>query len=417
MGIEPADLQRAQLKAAAGQVRFAVANSPFYKGLLGASFDVGLPESVHEFGGAIPSITKDKIVALQQADPPYGGMLAIDERTIERYYVYPTGQVLAWSHRDQATHLDQYAGGLHTAGIRDDDRVDITFQYSWVAAGTIWDAAVRHLGAAVVPGGAGDSPRHATSLRLLRATGLIGFGSFLERIAESAVELGIDPARDLSVCKLIIVGEWHALEAKDKLSAIFGGATVREAYGTGETGLVAAECPSDRAAMHVHPDFLIEVRDPETGDLVEKGMGGELYITPLRLEAQPLLRYRTGDIVEFARWEQCACGRSTPRIGRVVGRMGQYLRVKGMFLNRGMVASVLAQVDSRLGTFHLTVDRPQGQDRLHLRVGRVPGVDSDLEERISRAMKQRASMTVEVTVGPIESIPAGDSWFTDERGL
>jgi hypothetical protein len=88
-----------------------------------------------------------------------------------------------------------------------------------------------------------------------------------------------------------------------------------------------------------------------------------------------------------------------------------------MFLNRGMVASVLAQVDSRLGMFHLTVDRPQGQDRLHLRVGRVPGVDSDLEERISRAMKQRASMTVEVTVGPIESIPAGDSWFTDERGL
>jgi phenylacetate-CoA ligase len=398
-------------------VRYAFGNSPYYGNLLGSNFDVGTPESVDDFAAVIPSITKDRIVALQQGDPPFGGMLAVDEKEIERYYAYPTGQVLAWSHRDQATHLNQYAAGLFTAGIRDDDRVDITFQYAWVAAGTIWDAAVRHLGAAVVPGGAGDSPRHAAGLRLIRATCLIGFGSFLERIAESAVELGIDPARDLDVRKLIIVGEWHALEAKDKLSARFGGATVREAYGTGETGLVATECPEDRTAMHVHPDFLIEVRDPVTQELVDEGMGGELYVTPLRLEAQPVLRYRTGDITEFVRSSPCVCGRSTPRIGRIVGRMGQYLRVKGMFLNRGMIAAVLDQIDGRLGTFHLTVDRPHGQDRLRLRVGGVSVSDSgELAEQISRAMKQRASVAVEVSIDPVESIPAGDSWFTDVRG-
>lgn len=413
--LAPEALRSAQVAAAGAQSAYAAKNSPYYRELLQASTSDLDFASISDFATTVPWVNKDMVIARQRDEPPYGGWLAVPEGDIVRHYVYPTGQVLAWSRDDLDMLLDQYADGLRVGGVTREDKVDITFQYAWVAAGTIWDAAAQHLGAAVAPGGAGESDRHAVNLRLLQSTCMIGFASFLQRIGEAALEQGIDPAKDLAIRKLVIVGEQHGSDAKARLAAQFGGATVREAYGTVETGLVAVECEADPDAMHVHEDFLIETRDPLTGDEVESGAGGELFITPLRLRAMPVLRYRTGDVSEFVRFDRCACGRATPRMGRIVGRVGQYLRVKGVFLNRTLFETVLQEAGHGYGPFHLEVDRPQGLDRLRLSVEAPPETSEETRLQMVKRLKQRGSVAVDVIHCAPGTIAADAPWFTDRR--
>lgn len=411
------ELLARQLAALQRQATYAAGSSPYYRELL-ADVDLSTPfADLDDLAARVPPIVKDTIVARQRAEPPYGGMLAAPEEAIARHYVYPNGQVLAWTGRDQRWFEEMYATGLYTAGVRPEDRVDLTFQFGWVTAGTIWDAGVRRLGAAAAPGGAGDSARHAANMRLLRTTCIVGFPTFLERIGHAASEQGIDPARELSVRKLVIVGEWHGDDTKERLSSLYGGASVREAYGTGEAGLVAAECEADPEAMHVHPDVLVEVRDERTGELVGPGEGGELYLTPLAVEGIPVLRYRTGDLTGRLELGPCECGRRTPRIGRIVGRVGQMLRVKGLFLSKALVEAALTDVDERLAksAFQMVVDRPRGQDRLRLLVENPGEVAADACPRVVARLQERASLTAEVELVAPGELGEVELWYADQR--
>jgi phenylacetate-CoA ligase len=413
--MSPQVLHQRQLAAFTDLVRTAAGSSSFYGDLLDRS-DLERPfDDLVDVAERIPALRKDDIMRLQRADPPYGGLLAVPEERIVRHYVYPAGQVLAWTAGDQRSFEEQFAMGLFASGLRSDDRVNLTFQFGWVAAGTIWDAACRHLGAATSPGGAGESARQALNMRLLRTTAIIGFATFIERIAEAAEEQGIDPASDLDLRTILIVGEWHGSDAKTSLAERFGGAAVREAYGTGEAGLVAAECEADAAAMHVHPDVMLEVRDEHTGDLVQDGSGGELYLTRLGIEGMPFLRYRTGDLTEFVRADPCACGRTTARIGRIVGRAGELLRVKGVFLSEQLIRSVLDDVDRRLGRFVMTVDRPSGQDHLLLQVEGAGRVPDGTAAQAARRLQERGAVAVEVVLTTAEELPRSEKWFIDAR--
>lgn len=407
--------RRRQLEMADRLVQRASQLSSFYSqrlsALRGENARLG---SVSEFAQAVEFTSKEQIIVAQKLEPPYGGLLTVPEDDLVRHYVYPAGQVIGWSGADQATLEDMYALGLFAAGVRRSDRVDVTFQYHWVVAGTIWDAAVRYLGAATMPGGAGESARHAANIAMLRTSCIIGFSTFIERIAESAIESGLSP-ENLGVEKIIIVGEWHGSDAKSRLSELYGGAAVREAYGTGEVGLVAAECDADSSSMHVHPDVLLEVRDIDTGELVPDGSGGELFLTSLTADAMPVIRFRTGDITDSVSYQPCQCGRTTPRIGRIVGRSGQLLRVKGVFLSQPLVASVLETVLGRPATFQIIVDRPSGLDRLRLQVESATELSTETCISIAQHMKSRGAVAVEVSVVPVGTIRDAVPWFVDER--
>src|SRR6478752_7937165 len=148
---------RTQLDLAAEQVSYCRDHSPFYAGLSAASVPFA---SLDDFAAAVPCVTKPELIADQQAQPPYGRQLAVPQRDVVRSYVYPAGQVLAWTAGDQQMLEEMYAEQLAVTGLGPDDIIDITFQYGWVVAGTIWDAGARRLGATVLPGGAGESARH-----------------------------------------------------------------------------------------------------------------------------------------------------------------------------------------------------------------------------------------------------------------
>lgn len=119
--------------------------------------------------------------------------------------------------------------------------------------------------------------------------------------------------------------------------------------------------------MHLYSDTIVEVIDPETGRRVNRGEPGEIVTTVLHRKAMPIINFRTGDITEGLVYGNCPCGRKNPKMKRIIGRVGNIPRVKGMFIPPRRVELVLSQYKN-LGRYQLVIDRPEKKDRLTIRI-------------------------------------------------
>ena len=120
------------------------------------------------------------------------------------------------------------------------------------------------------------------------------------------------------------------------------GAKIFSTYGVTELANSLCECEAGKGG-HLHDQQLfIEILDDE-GNAVADGEIGEVVATTFGVEAMPLIRYRTGDCAAIFR-EPCECGRTTPRLGPVVGRKHQKLKFKGASLFPSTLATVLEKM-------------------------------------------------------------------------
>ncbi|MBX6378922.1 MAG: AMP-binding protein, partial [Clostridia bacterium] len=252
----------------------------------------------------LPFIKKEDALDDQARRPPFGTQLAVDKSALRRVYCSAGSFYLGFTAADLQAAVATNVAQLQVLGVRPGDIVDIASSYHWVVAGTLFDESVRSLGATVVPGGPGQSDQRLRVLKDVGVTVLQAFTPYAEALGQELVEKGIDPRRDLRVRLLIIGGELRTSDAQRRLSGLWGGAAVRELYGTAETGIVAAECEAG-GGMHISEDFVLEIVDPDTGDPVDPAGGGEIVISELYRQAQPFIRYRTGDITEGVDFSQC----------------------------------------------------------------------------------------------------------------
>jgi phenylacetate-CoA ligase len=150
------------------------------------------------------------------------------------------------------------------------------------------------------------------------------------------------------VTKAVCIGEpirdrAFALNASGRAIETAWGAKVYSTYGVTETANSLCECDAGRGG-HLHDQQLfIEILD-DAGNAVADGEVGEVVATTFGVEAMPLIRYRTGDSAALFR-EPCVCGRTTPRIGPIVGRKNQKLKYKGASLFPSTLAAVLEETD------------------------------------------------------------------------
>lgn len=221
------------------------------------------------------------------------------------------------------------------AGIKKGDVVQmITTIDKRFMAGLAYFLGLRKMGASVVRMGPGIPELQWDSIFRYKPKYLITVPSFLLKMIDYAEKHGID-YKNSSVYGAVCIGE--SIKNQDFTDNILS-QKIKEkwniklfsTYASTEMSTAFTEC-EEQVGGHHHPELIItEILDDE-GNLVKEGESGELTITTLGVEAIPLLRFRTGDIVK-AHYEPCKCGRNTMRLGPVVGRKQQMIKYKGTTL-------------------------------------------------------------------------------------
>lgn len=381
----------------------------------------------------LPMVTKEAVLADQATRPPFGTQLAVPQSSLRRIYCSAGSLYLGLTAGDLRRLVRAGTDQLRIAGLRRGDIVDVSSTFHLVMGGTLVDAACRAAGATVIPGGPGGSEQRLRILQDVGATVLQAFTPYAEALGLEMAQKGIDPRRDLRVRLLLVGGEVSTAGARLRLAELWGGAGVREFYGTAETGAVATECPAG-GGMHISDDYLFEVIDPDTGEPCDPAGGGEIVLTEMMRRAQPFIRFRTGDITAGVDFRPCPCGRPTPRLQRIMGRRSSILRVKGVFIQPRLVAAVLAECG--YGRHQLVVDRPGALDRVRLRIEAPAAAGSDATAspagagptapapgageataRLVERLKSAIGITCEVEWLPPGGLPPGAPAVVDQREL
>ncbi|MCA0303293.1 MAG: AMP-binding protein [Proteobacteria bacterium] len=212
-------------------------------------------------------------------------------------------------------------------------------------AGQAYWLGLREIGCGIVRTGATSPLLVLEMIQRVQPTAIVGVPSFLRIVAEKAREAGLD-LRKTSVRKLICIGEpirdaaFRLNHSGATLEAAWG-AKVYSTYGVTELANSLCECEVGQGG-HLHDQQLhLEILD-DAGQPVADGEVGEVVATTFGVEAMPVIRYRTGDCAALYRGK-CACGRTTPRLGPIIGRKNQKLKFKGTSLYPATLAAVLEQ--------------------------------------------------------------------------
>ncbi len=214
-------------------------------------------------------------------------------------------------------------------------------------AGLAYWLGLRELGCAVARVGASSPLLVMEMIARVQPSAIVAVPSFLRVIAEKARETGFNLAGS-SVKKAVCIGEpvrdrGLLLNASGRAIEAAWGAKVYSTYGVTELASSLCECDAG-AGGHLHPELLhLEIVD-DAGQPVPDGEPGEIVGTTFGVEAMPLIRYRTGDCAAMFQ-SPCACGRSTPRLGPILGRKNQKLKFKGASLFPSMLQAVLEQAE------------------------------------------------------------------------
>lgn len=360
-----------------------------------------------------PLITKNDILEAQQSEPPFGSMLACPQGEVVRMYVGAGPEATFFTAADIQRVADHGAWAFWTNGFRGSDIVDVTINYHWVIAGTMMDESFRRIGCAVVPGGVGGATTHLENIRWCGVTGLFAFPTFLDELTQRAEETGVDVS-SLGVRRAVIAGEMQTPGRRALIEERWN-LQVREMYGGAEVPFVAAECDAG-GGMHLNPELIVEVLDPETWQPVPQGTAGVVVVSDPFRQAMPILRYVTGDITAGLDDTLCACGRTTPRLGRIIGRVGGIPRVKGLLVVPAQVQRALDSVEG-LGRWQLIIDRPGTQDTLEVVIEDAgpEGQRDDRARQTVERLREAVRVTATVTLVQPGSIPTDAETIVDRR--
>lgn len=221
------------------------------------------------------------------------------------------------------------------AGVQKGDVVQmITTIDKRFMAGLAYFLGLRKMGASVVRMGPGIPELQWDSIFRYKPKYLITVPSFLLKMIDYAEKHGLD-YKNSSVYGAICIGE--GLKNQDFTDNILSkkikekwGIKLFSTYASTEMSTAFTECEFQIGGHH-HPELIITEILDDNGNPVQEGESGELTITTLGVEAIPLLRFKTGDLVK-AHYEPCQCGRNTMRLGPVVGRKQQMIKYKGTTL-------------------------------------------------------------------------------------
>ena len=298
----------------------------------------------------LPVISREEVVELELQAPPFGGFCRNDA-DIDRIFISP-GPVYEPHLRENTL----WARGYFAAGFGKGDIVLNTFSYHMVAAGLTFHEGLRQTGATVVPAGTSGTEMQVRLIGDLGITGYTGTPSFLMAIINKAEEMGHDFKKDFKLKKASFVAEPLLPRVRKTFENKYGINTY-QMYGATEVGDIAYEC-GEKNGWHICEEVIIEIVDPATGKRVEDGKLGEVVVTRLN-DIFFLFRFGTGDLSSIIE-EKCPCGRTSYRLNGIAGRVGDAVKVRGLFI----APTQLKEISEKMGNikFRIVITRESYKD-------------------------------------------------------
>lgn len=400
--------QAYQAKRLQTAVRYAYDHSPnFRRRMEAAGLTSGAIRTVEDLA-RLPVLKKSSLPQLQKQDPPFGGLLAVPLSEVNRIYQSP-GPI----YEPEGQQLDYWrmARAFYAGGLRPGDVVQVTFAYHLTPGGWICDGGLRALGCVVVPAGVGNTEVQVQLLRDLRVTGFVGTAGFLATLISKAEEMGYHVAEDLCL-RVASVGGAMMAESMRQMMADRYRLQIRQTYAIGDLGLIGYEC-QEASGLHIADDLLLQIVDPQSGAVVPVGEPGEVVVTAFD-PVYPLIRFGTGDLSAVTT-EPCPCGRTSMRLTRIMGRVDEVTKIKGLFVHP-------RQVDEVAGAFpeiqrcQVVVSLKGHEDEMTFRVELASDVDPEpLLAKLRAKTKELLKITAQVEAVPPGTIPDGAKKILDER--
>jgi phenylacetate-CoA ligase len=358
----------------------------------------------------IPITKKADLDELQKKNPPFGGFEGVPLHHLRRIFVSP-GPINEPGEKE----YDElgWAQAMVAAGFRPGHIAVNTFSYHMVPfALNMIDNSLFRVGCITVPTGVGNTEQQVNILRTLQVSAFCGTPSFLLSIAEKAGEMGLDPGRDLALSVGLVAAEMVPESLRSSLEERFG-MTLRQSYGTADIGCLGYEC-MEKNGMHIPDDKLVEIVDPQTGKQLKPGDVGEVVATTFN-KTYPLIRFGTGDLSQLSA-APCPCGRTSPRLIKILGRVDQVTKVRGLFVHPGQADEVASKHD-QIAKVQVVVTRRDHKDEMIFRVELEEGLSrpETLKEEIEKSIRDVMKVRGEVQFIPKGTIPAGAKKIDDQR--
>lgn len=351
---------------------------------------------------ALPVMSKDRLIEWQRADPPFAGLVAPDA-PVRRVFQSP-GPL----YEPELDHPDpwRWSPALRAAGFTAADLVLNAFSYHLSPAGAMFEQAARAIGCRVVPAGVGNLDLQVQACADLGVTGYIGLPSYLKALLERAERAGEDP-RAWPLARAFVTAEPLPPSLRGWLTERVP--VVRQGYGTAETGNLGYEAPGIDG-LRVPADALVQICDLSSGAAVYDEREGQVVVTIFDADA-PLVRFGTGDL---SAWSADTSGPDpAPRFRGWLGRVGDAVKVRGMFLHPRQVTAVMDAV-AGVGAYRFVVDRADHRDLLRCELVPVPGTDPAAVVREVRA-RVRDGLRFDVDVRAVTELAAADGPIVDVR--
>ena len=399
-------LQTARLKSVLQRVYDAV---PLYRAKFDeAGFDPATFESLGDLS-RIPFTIKDDL----RSAYPYG-MFAAPLRDIVRVHSSSgtTGQitVVGYTRGDIERWSDLMARTFASAGVTPDDVVQVSYGYGLFTGGLGAHYGSERLGALTIPVSGGNTKRQVQILKDFGVTALACTPSYALLIAETALDMGIDP-RDLPVRIGVFGAEPWSESMRGQLESTLGINAI-DIYGLSEImgPGVAAEC-SEQHGLHVFEDhFLVEIVHPDSLQPVPDGEYGEVVFTTLTKEGIPVIRYRTRDISRIIP-ETCSCGRTFRRMERITGRSDDMLIIRGVNVFPSQIEQVLGEVPGVAPHYQVVLSKRGVLDHVEVHVEVAPDFAFDevrelerLQNRVKSAIESALAVSIAVKLVEPKSI-------------
>ncbi len=404
------EIKKFQLKQIKKTVDYCKKHSKYYQGALK---DISVEEirNLEDYSKVIP-ITKREELAKKNWD------FVAAEKRLWRDILVTTGTTgspiyIPITEND----ICAIAGGKKRqytiAGVTEEDTIQITMPMSvrmWSAGLSAWLGNLA-IGGCSLRFGPGFTQQQIECMEALGTTVLVGIPSYLLKIGETVKE-----SKKFDNLKIrLVYGGGEGITNEDLSSNILGkklkqawGKNIRitNMYTATEVLSIAQECDAKQGYHLISDMCYCEVVDFDSYQPVKPGEKGLVVLTPFNIEGVPLLRYAIGDISFFA-GGQCPCGRSTPRLGSILGRTDDMVRIKGARIYPGKLEEIIS-LQKGIDNHYIEAYTDQTfQDQLRITIA-TASIGKDeftlLADKIKNIVKERMNVNVEVIIKPYAEI-------------